>query len=382
MATINLGSGDFTVPVVLPEAAQNPAGSLPGLIRPRTQTGQPAAKPAGDGGSRFATRTCRGRGRPSPEKRAGVAAHLGNFKRTGNPVSLFKAGSVVIRQGRVREVLYGVRCFLTVRAAPVVASGVRGESFEPVVKDMLAIHHEIRPLTFAPELRRRFPVHLLPADLVTYTHIFAHSDDWMVVGEYADKSARMYYLNHDSCTPIPYYTKIEAVRHIHSVHRLSDTQVLVSTGDKAKLFDLWDDRPSGMTFSKRLIRRNGGFLSIAKVGDDDYFGTDFAHRPNYLYRYRDGKRWFFPQAGVHEIRAPPAGGGRSVSRLAEYRRCRLGGEKAWTVFDTQREVFIHAAASAERRRCGSRWPSQAGKAPVFGLQLPNSLAGGSPVLMQ
>ena len=95
--------------------------------------------------------------------------------------------------------------------------------------------------------------------------------------------------------PIPYYTNFRGVRHIHSVHRLSDTQVAVSTGDKAKLFDLWEISAAGMTFAKRLMLYHGGFLCSAKVGEDDYFGTDFSHRPNYLYRYRDGKRWFFPQ---------------------------------------------------------------------------------------
>ncbi len=382
-ATINLGSGDFTVPVVLPEAAQNPAGSLPGLIRPRTQT-RPARGQAALATAEAALPLGRaGAVAGQAPKPRGIAAHLGNFKRTGNPISLFKAGSLVIRQGRVREVLYGVRCFLTVRAAPVVASGVRGESFEHVVKDLLAIHHAIVPSTFAPELRRRFPVHLLPADLETYTHIFAHTDDWMVVGEYANKSARMYYLNHDSCTPVPYYTEIESVRHIHSVHRLSDTQVLVSTGDKAKFFDLWDVNPSGMTFSKRLISRNGGFLSSAKVGNDDYFGTDFAHRPNYIYRYRDGKRWFFPKAAFtkYVLRLRAVDDRYLVSLNTSLSA--LGGERAWTVFDTEREEFIHAAAFGGKAtvRQPSAKPSRR-QAPVFGLQLPNSLAGGSPALMQ
>ena len=213
---------------------------------------------------------------------------------------------------------------------------------------MLAAHHEIRPSGFAPELRRQFPVHLLPPDLVTYTHIIAHCDDWMVVGEYADASARMYFLNRHSCTPIPYYTKIEAVRHIHSVHRLSDTQLAVSTGDKAKLFDLWDIDASGMRFAKRLMGRHGGFLSSARWASDDYFGTDFSYRPNYLYRYRDGKRWFFPRPAftkyVLRLRAVDD---RYLVTL-NMGLLSLGGDQAWTVFDTHREVFIHAASAGKK----------------------------------
>ena len=183
---------------------------------------------------------------PRLGKPGSISVHLGNFKRTGNPVSLLKAGSVAMRQGRLQEVLYGVRCFLTVRAAAVVAGGVPGEFFTPVL-------HEMSPPTtrsgrrVCAELRRQFPV----TSAARSGHVHSHyrpCDDWMVVGEYADKSARMYFLNRHSCTPIPYYTKIEAVRHIHSVHRLSDTQVAVSTGDQAKLFDLWDIDTSGMRF--------------------------------------------------------------------------------------------------------------------------------------
>jgi hypothetical protein len=221
---------------------------------------------------------------------------------------------------------------------------------------MLAAHHPILPFTFAPELCRRFPVHLLPPDLVTYTHVFAHCDDWMIVGEYAE-SARMYHLNRDSCTPIPYYTQIESVRHIHSVHRLSDTQVAVSTGDTAKLFDLWDVDPSGMTFSQRLMSRNGGFLSSAKVGNDDYFGTDFARRPNYLYRYRDGKRWFFPRPAFtkYVLRLRAVDDRYLVSLNVDL--LSFGGDRAWTVFDTHREEFIHAA-SAGKKAFGP-WPQPA-----------------------
>ena len=281
-------------------------------------------------------------------KPGSISFHLSDFKRTGNPLSLFKAGATVIRQGRLREVLYGVRCFLTARPAPVTTSGMRGASFEHVVDDLLAIHQEIRSAEFDRELRGRFPVHLLPADLVTFTHIFAHTDDWMIVGEYADASARMYFLNRDSCTPIPYYTTFEGVRHIHSVHRLSDTQVAISTGDKAKLFDLWDVNAAGMTFSKRLMRHHGGFLSSAKVGDDDYFGTDFSHRPNYLYRYRDGKRWFFPQPAFtkYVLRLRAVDDRYLVSLNTGL--LALSADDAWTVFDTYREEFVHAAALGKK----------------------------------
>jgi hypothetical protein len=378
--TISLATGDLALPNS-GSAVENPLGRLAGLIRPRrhvrrargprTLASAEAALPLGQ------ARPVAG----AAPKVAGITVHLSNFKRTGNPVSLWKAGSLVIRQGRLREVLYGVRCFLTVRPAPVVAGSVPGESFKQVIRDLLAIHHPILPSTFSPELRRKFPVHLLPPDLVTYTHIFAECDDWMIVGEYAE-SARMYFLNHDSCTPIPYYTQIPAVRHIHSVHRLSDTQVLVSTGDKAKLFDLWDVNASGMTFSKRLMRQHGGFLSSAKVAGDDYFGTDFSERPNFIYRYRDGKKWFLPKPAftkyVLRLRAVDDRYLVSLNTSLEA----LGGDRAWTVFDTRREEFIHAAAWTEKEATSPQPAVERSvrrrRAPAFSLPLPRPLAESEP----
>ena len=119
-------------------------------------------------------------------KPGSISFHLSNFKRIGNPLSLVKAGAIVVRQGRLREVLYGVRCFLTDRRR--AGRGQRGAGSRSSTWLTICWQSTTRSclLISTWELRRRFPIHLLPADLVTFTHIFAHSDDWMVVGEYAD----------------------------------------------------------------------------------------------------------------------------------------------------------------------------------------------------
>jgi hypothetical protein len=336
----------FALPLVTGQSARSPIGHMekPVLRRKPARPVRPSRRPAPQEAvlPRVEIQPA-----PSPaatvQRPPSISMLLSNFKRTGNPVSLFKAVSLVIRQGRLREVLYGVRCFLTVRAAPVAETETGGKPFVPVLNAMLDGHQEIRAPKFAPELCRRFPVHLLPHDFTTFSHMIAYTDDWMIVGEYADKSARVFYLNRYSCKQITYYSNFKGVRHIHTVHKLSDTQVAICTGDQAKLFDIWDVSKSGMEFSRRILRHNGGFLSSAKVGSDDYFGTDFSRRPNYIYRLRDGKRWFFPQAAFTKyVIGMRAVGDRYIVALSQDFGS-LGGRMAWTVFDTQREEFIHAA---------------------------------------
>ena len=314
-----------------------------------------------------------------------ISAHLGNFKRTGNPVSLLKAGSRCYPSGadagsavwsalfsdRPRLAGHGRRAaggVFQARAQRYAGRSPRDPAFDVSRRS----------------LRRQFPVHLLPPDLVTYTHIFAHGDDWMVVGEYAE-SARMYYLNRDSCTLIPYYTNIEAVRHIHSVHRLSDTQV-------ARL-----DGRQGQAVRSLGRRRVGDDVFQATHGPQRRFSFDAqgGRRRLLWHRFHPSAQLPLPlpgrqavvlsPAGVHEIRAPPAGGGRSVSRVVERGLSSLGGDRAWTVFDTHREEFIHAASLGKlaTKTMPSAHPARARRrSPAFGLPLPGSLAGSSPALMQ
>ena len=289
----------------------------------------------------------------------------------------------------MREVLHGVRCFLT---APLAGRGRQGagRAFTRRARKDADAHHGTRPSELAPDLRRRFPVHLLPPDLITFAVIFAASDDWMVVGEYGnnfvDKAARVFYLNRHSCKMVPYYSNFNGVRHIHSVHKLSDTQVAIATGDRAKLFDIWDVNESGMEFSKRVLRHNGGFTSGAKVGGDNYFGTDFSRRPNYIFRLRDGKRWFFPEPAFtkYTIGLDAVDNRYLVSLNRDL--VAFGGEMAWTVFDTRREEFVHAAPA--RRKAAKPLPQPSARPDlrqprhrplVLGLPFPQPLAGAAQV---
>ena len=104
------------------------------------------------------------------------------------------------------------------------------------------------------------------------------------------------------------------------------------------MLDIWRVAPSGMQFSKRVMRLFGGFTGTARVKGDDYFASDWSGRPNYLLRLRQKKKFFFPQPAFT----------RFVWRMKAFdsryilcvHKCLLEEDKAWvTLFDCETETF-------------------------------------------
>lgn len=223
--------------------------------------------------------------------RTTIARELSKFRKSKNPRYLASAVWLLFRTGRIMEVAYGAACFAFRPPSRLPGSPVRLED------------HEVELAAALADLRRRrdsviasLAPHVESSGQPLYCmdHGFAELRDGAILGEYANYSARLFHQEGASVDTIEMYHDRETVRHIHLVFRV-ESRVYVATGDTDKFLDEWALDEGGLRFVRRILKRLGGFTTVARIDGQTYFGSDFSERPNYIWCLETGRKFFFPE---------------------------------------------------------------------------------------
>lgn len=296
-----------------------------------------------------------------------ITSQLQDFRERRQVLALLRALSLTVRQGRTLELLYGVYCHLAHRP-----SALPGCHDSAPVRCVLDRGPFLRPARLTRDrvvqlYRGRYDVGGLPQD---FAYVRCQSirryGDGLVLGEYGEGS-RIAHVTPRSCTMHDHYRRVPGVRHIHSILPYGGAdELLVATGDSAKVLDLWAGGGGGLRFVRRLRRRLAGFTAAARVNEEYYFGSDFSGRPNYL-ETLDGAKFFFPPLAYHMfvIDLFPVFDRYLVSVSRELRQA--GGRKAVSVFDTAKKRFLFCqdiASMSELRALSLKPPFRGAACPV------------------
>lgn len=273
-----------------------------------------------------------------------ISENIIKFKETKNPYYLAKAIYMIISRGRTHELLYGFYCQLMRPASMVVPNDD--------VDDILTHFHENiliykREFLTKQQLQAiygdRFAINKLP-DVFGGTRSMSiiETEDKLIMGEYDedDDSSRIAMLTADSCYINDHYMGASGIRHIHSLQAYDDTHMVVATGDRLKVLDLWTNKDNKLMFSKRLIRFLAGYTAMIKIDGELYSGTDFSSRPNYI-EMESREKFFFPEPAYRMyVMSFHAYKNRYLlslnSSLDEY-----GHGKTLSIFDTKTKQFVY-----------------------------------------
>ncbi len=270
-----------------------------------------------------------------------ISEAVSNFMGKRSFRAMLQVLSQMIKHKRVGEAVYSLWDFIVLHASKTV-----DHTEEPSLDEIIRIANESEyKATFgvgeiSDGLRKRFPVNHLPANFTARIHSLASSDVWMVIGEYSETSARLFYLNSKICIPLDTYLRLDGVAHIHSILKISESELAISTGDSMKVLDLWAISSMGMKFKRRILKKYAGFTTCAVVSGKNYFGSDFSQRPNYIYRLNDGRKWPYPSQSFRKYSVQwKVVDDRYIVSLNKDLEI-FGGEKALSIFDTKCEEFV------------------------------------------
>jgi len=275
-----------------------------------------------------------------------IGRTFATFRSTKNPLLLLKAVALIATQGRIDEVLHGLYCKIFHRPSPVYPledKDLRDGIIEATKRAYCARQFLVPRDQLIEDYGKSFAVHALPQDLAgCSSEGIVIIDDLLVLGEYGngDTSAKIALVKQDNCHIVEFYNRLPGVLHIHAIHKYSDTEILVSTGDTKKLLDLWRIDGNEISFKTRLKKRLAGYTGCAEVAQRHFFGTDFAGRPNYIATL-EGEKYFFPEKAFrmyvlafypffNRYIASVSGGLYS-----------LGGRKTLSIFDTVNRKFTY-----------------------------------------
>lgn len=278
-------------------------------------------------------------------KKISIAECIAEFKKTKNPLPLIKAIILIVRQGRIDEVVFGIYCRLFFKPSRVFVKDDKLEEYMDMVKTADALYKERQFFTrdqliecFGDE----FNASALPLEFTKCrTESIVKINNLLIVGDYANTnaSATVAIISKDSCTINNFYNQLPGVVHIHSIHIFNESELLISTGDTKKLTDLWVVEGNDIKFKKRIRSYLAGYTGAIKVNNQHFFGTDFSGRPNFI-ETLDGERYFFPsKAYKMHVCAFYAFSDRYIASI-NTDLFWLGGRKALSIFDAVDKQFI------------------------------------------
>jgi hypothetical protein len=276
--------------------------------------------------------------------KSSISENIAEFRKTKNPLLLVKALFLTIRQGRFPELINGVYCSLFFKPSDVketVDSGLV-QSLVNEVNSLTEKRFFTRDILLE-DFGDEFYIQGLPQDFSgCRTESFVRIGNLLIIGEYrlVKDSATIAVITEKDCIINDFYNDIPTVRHIHSIHKYTPSEILISTGDNSKYTDLWTVDGTELRFKKRIKKRLAGYTGCAEVNNTHYFGTDFSGRPNYIETLK-GRRYFFPSKAykMYVSNFFPLSNRYIASINTELPV--LGGREALSIFDTVEEQFIY-----------------------------------------
>jgi hypothetical protein len=275
-----------------------------------------------------------------------ITGYIAKFRATKNILFLVKAITLVLRQKRSSELIYGAYCSLFFR--PSLAKKSESNHFLRQILSQKEFF-DYDKLSFSRSQLielwgQDFNVHSLPNDFEgARSESIVQEKKFLVVGEYAEHLARVAYITRDSCFVSDYYNQVPGVRHIHSILRYGNSgEILIATGDSCKLLDLWVVADEKLSFVKRIKTYFAGYTASINVNGHYYFGTDFSNRPNYI-ETLEGEKYFFPEPAY---KMSTVAFHSFLDRYIVAISCdmpQFGDRKALSVFDVIQEEFVFCA---------------------------------------
>jgi len=274
-----------------------------------------------------------------------ISEHIVNFKNTKNPYHLAKAIILLIKRGRTHELIYGIYCQLRHPPSTIRANTDISELAISTINSHID-HYKRQYISYQQLLAlhgKQFAIDTLPKDFAgTRSESIVILNNQCIIGEYGmdNNSARLFVVDKQGCRINSKYSEISGVRHIHAIHAKNKEEIIITTGDRLKMLDLWEFQASSLVFKKRIKRYLTGYTGITKVADKLYFGTDFSARPNYI-ETEKGIKYFFPEKAYKKfVMSLHTFQNRYIlalnSDLDE-----VSKDKTLSIFDTQKLCYIY-----------------------------------------
>jgi hypothetical protein len=253
-----------------------------------------------------------------------------------SPRTLTAAVAIIIRQGRVIEVLYSLVVQLLHRPGQLVPVYEAGHIL-PLATKRLAATEKAALADYLADFPR---VARWLGGVTLRLHTVANVGHYTIAGEYGETDPRLFLLDDTGCKVSTHYRGIKGVRHIHCIHPLSQERFMVTTGDSLRVADLWRIDAGELRFERRILRFLGGFTAGATAGGRTYFGSDYSSRPNYLWRFEDKKRFYLPAESFRMlVDRMDVVDNRFILVICKTLEAAGGGWQA-VIFDTSVERFI------------------------------------------
>lgn len=278
------------------------------------------------------------------EKHLCIAEYLVLYKKSKNFYYLFRAACLIIKQRRLLEVVWSLCC--SVRYQPSICTDQ--EANEKLVCMAMSTLNANYPFHYTREqLIETFGGQYMLGQLPTNfsgarSESVVLENEFIIIGEYAEDSARIVIAHKEFCLVEEYYNQILGVRHIHSICMSdSSNSLLVSTGDSKKYLDRWNIVAGRLKFDCRIRRRLAGYTGATILGGVHYFGTDFSSRPNYLETLKC-KKYFYPSPSYNMyVVALFTINDRYVLSLNSEHDF-VGKRRSISIFDTETESYIYS----------------------------------------
>jgi len=275
-------------------------------------------------------------------ERANITSLLRDFRKNKDILALLRAITMIVRQRRTLETMYGIYCNLVYRPSRLSVCSDPGE-----LASILAHREDFaRPSRLTRQrlielYGHEFDVASLPEDFrFARRQAVCRDGDRLIVGEYGEGS-RIACVTARSCLVNSHYRSVTGVRHIHAILRYGESgELLIATGDGAKVLDLWSTSDGELRFVRRLQRFLAGFTAAARVNGEYYFGSDFSGRPNFI-ATMDGAKYFFPPKAYRRfVTAFFVFSDRYIVSVNKDLDS-VGGVRTLSVFDTVEKQFVY-----------------------------------------
>ena len=273
-----------------------------------------------------------------------ITDYLADFKSTYNPLHLFRAGHLLIKQKRTLELI------LTMYYKYFKKPGKVVKADDQLIKEI--INKTSYWLSSSQQLTReeiidmfgnKYAVDKLPEDFAgaRIEAIFV-GENYLLIGEYGDFITRFAYVTVEVCNCNDYYSHIPYLRHIHAVYLPGpDGDIIVTTGDGPKLLDLWVINDNKLVFKRRIRKYMAGHTAITKAGDNYFMGTDFSSRPNYI-ETLEGEKFFYPEKVLNMYTVKYHLYNNRYLLAINKDRDIFGGRFGLAIFDTINREYIYA----------------------------------------
>ena len=287
-------------------------------------------------------------------EKVSIAEYIVKFKKTKNPFYLVKAIILIVRQGKIDEVAFGIYCQFFFKPSKIlVRNDEELEECMNMSRKAAALYKERRFFTRDQLIEcfgGKFNVSALPLDFIgCRTESIVQTNNLLIVGDYGTikDSATIAIISSERCTVNNFYNQLQGVRHIHSIHLFNESEILISTGDTKKLTDLWIVEGNNIKFKKRIRRHLAGYTAAIKVNNQLFFGTDFSGRPNFI-ETLGGERYFFPSKAYKMwVYAFYAFSDRYIASI-NTELIHEGNRKTLSIFDTVNKQFIFCEYFCQR----------------------------------